>query len=318
VSAERVVFEVGPESAGERLDRFLSARLPAYTRSAIRRLILSGQVSIDGRPPGKAGVDLPARARLEILLPASGAGGPAPEAMALVVVHEDAALLVLDKPAGVVVHPGHGRSSGTIVNGLLARGTPLSRRGAPDRPGIVHRLDAGTSGLLIVAKTDAAFDCLSAAFARREIEKRYLALVWGRPDPAQGTIDRAIGRSRADPIKMAVAGRASREALTEFRTLEKLPGFSWLEARPRTGRTHQIRLHLQSIGHPVVGDTRYGGRRVHDLRDPRKRAALVEFDRLALHAAELSFDHPTSGQRLRLHAALPPALESLLSVLREA
>ncbi len=315
MSAERRGFEVPPQSAGERLDRFLSRRLPGYTRSAVRRLILDGLVSIDGRPATKAGVDLRAAARLEVVLP-ERPSGPGPEPIPLDVIHEDDELLVLDKPAGIVVHPGHGRSGGTIVNALLARGTPLARRGAPDRPGIVHRLDAGTSGLLVVAKTDLAYDRLAAAFARREIDKLYLALVWGRPDPERGTVDRAIGRSRADPVKMAVAGRASREALTEYRTLERLTGFSWLAVRPRTGRTHQIRLHLQSIGHPVVGDTRYGGRRWRDVRDARLREALRSFERLALHAAELAFDHPATGRRLELRAPLPAALESLLRLLR--
>jgi 23S rRNA pseudouridine1911/1915/1917 synthase len=246
------------------------------------------------------------------------AAGPLPEPIPLVVVYEDDDLVVIDKPAGIVVHPGHGRRSGTVVNALLARGTPLARRGAPERPGIVHRLDAGTSGLLIVAKTDGAYDALGAAFARRAIDKRYLALVWGRPESATGTIAAALGRSRTNPLKMAIGGRAARAAVSGYRTLEALPGFALLDVRPETGRTHQIRVHLQSIGHPVVGDDCYGGRRWRGLLDPPKREAVRAFKRLALHAAELGFAHPRTGAPLRLEAPLPPEFDDLLRALREA
>jgi 23S rRNA pseudouridine1911/1915/1917 synthase len=316
VSGERRTFDVPAANAGQRLDRFLTERLPGFTRSAVRRLIAAGRVHVDGRRAPKPGLDLRRAARLEVVLPADEGSSPEPESIPLRVVHEDEHLLVIDKPAGLVVHPGHGRRRGTLVNALLARRTPLSRRGSPDRPGIVHRLDAGTSGLLVVAKTDAAYDALTAAFARRRVEKRYLAVVWGRVSPPSGTIDRPLGRSRSNPLKMAVAGRAGRAALSRYETLERLAGFALLAVRPETGRTHQIRVHLQSIGHPIVGDPRYGGRQWRGVLDPARRNALRRFERLALHAAELSFDHPATGRRLRLAAPLPEELEALLRALR--
>ncbi len=317
MSAKRLFFEVGPASAGCRLDRFLAEHLAPFSRSAVRRLIVEGRVRLDGRPAPKPGVGLRPASRLEVELPPPAAGGPAPEAIPLSTVHEDEDVLVIDKPAGLVVHPGSGRAGGTVVNALLARGTPLSRRGAPLRPGIVHRLDCGTSGLLVIAKTDAAYDAISAAFSRREIFKLYLALVWGRPNPRSGTIERAIGRSRTNPVQMAVDGRGSRAARSHYRSVELLSGFTLLEVRPHTGRTHQIRVHLQSIHHPIVGDARYGGRRWREITDTHKRKAVREFERLALHATELRFIHPRSGAELRLLAPLPPELVTLLGRLRE-
>jgi len=228
-------------------------------------------------------------------------------------------LVVVDKPAGLVVHPGHGRRTGTLVNALLGRGTSLAPAGGAERPGIVHRLDAGTSGVIVVAKTDRAHRGLSNAFALRQVDKRYLALVWGHPDPPSGTIERGIGRSRNHPVKMAVRstrGRA-RPALSHYRTLESMPGFAFLEVLPRTGRTHQIRVHLQSIHHPLVGDDRYGGRAWRGVQDPLKRKAIREFDRLGLHAADLAFDHPASGQRVRFSSPLPDLYQRLLEVLRK-
>ena len=316
MSAGQRRFSVPPDSAGQRLDRFLTERLEGFTRSAVRRLILRGQVLVDGRPAAKPGVALEPSSCLEVVLPPPESGGPEPESIPLDVVHEDDHLLVLDKPAGLIVHAGHGQRSGTLVNALLARGTPLAGRGAPDRPGIVHRLDQGTSGLLVVAKTDAAYDALSGAFARREVRKTYLALVWGRADPDRGTIKRPVGRSRSNPVKMAIAGRGSRAAVSHYRTRETLPGFSLLAVRPETGRTHQIRVHLQSIHHPVVGDSRYGGRQWRGVIDPKKRNTLRDFERLALHASELSFAHPATGDALTLTAGLPGEYETLLRVLR--
>jgi 23S rRNA pseudouridine1911/1915/1917 synthase len=234
------------------------------------------------------------------------------------VVHEDEHLLVVLKPAGLVVHPGHGRRSGTLVNALLGRGTPLAPAGGTERPGIVHRLDRETSGLLVVAKTDEAHRALAASFARREIRKTYLALVWGHPDPAAGTIDRGIGRSRSDRKKMVVGARRSRSAVTSYRTIERLPGFALLEVDLVTGRTHQIRVHLESLRHPVVGDTRYGGRSARGLRDPALRAAILGFHRLALHAARLAFTHPTTGKPIALEAPLPGEFQALLEVLRRS
>jgi len=311
-------FSVPDEAAGARLDQFLATRLPGTSRAALRRWILGGHVLVGGAPAAKAGVALRGGLELIVHVPELAVPSDRVELVSFDVLHEDDALLVVAKPAGVAVHPGHGRAHGTLVDGLRSRGFRLAGRGGPTRPGIVHRLDAGTSGVLVVAKTDAAYDALSRAFAERRVIKVYLALVWGRVDPSAGRIERAIGRSRSDPTRMAIRdtrGR-SREARTSYRTREGLPGFTLLDVAPETGRTHQIRVHLESIHHPIVGDERYGGRRWRGVLDPRKRQALRDLDRLALHAARLDFDHPTTGQRVSFAAPTPPELEQLLVTLR--
>jgi 23S rRNA pseudouridine1911/1915/1917 synthase len=193
---------------------------------------------------------------------------------------------------------------------------PLAPVGGAERPGIVHRLDKDTSGLLLIAKTDVAHRALSRMFARREIEKTYLALVWGRPQPAAGRIDDAIGRSRRDPTKMAVRPRHAREATTIYRTEEALPGFTLLTIGLVTGRTHQIRVHFAARKHPVIGDTKYGGGPWKTLRDPARRALLTTFPRLALHAAKLALAHPVTGEPLSFSAPLPADVAALISALR--
>jgi 23S rRNA pseudouridine1911/1915/1917 synthase len=281
-------------------------------------MILEGRVLLDGRPAPKAGAPLTAGAALEVRPPPPPSDLLVPEDVPFTVLHEDDALVVVDKPAGVVVHPGHGRRSGTLVHGLLARGIPLAPAGGSDRPGIVHRLDRDTSGLLVVAKTDAAHRALASAFARREVDKTYLALVWGHPKPPSGRIERAIGRSRSDRTKMSVAGPRGRPALSSYRTLETMPGFALLEVTIATGRTHQIRVHLLSLHHPVVGDTRYAGERWRGVPDPIKRKALRELPRLALHAAALGFRHPDRGEPMQFRSPLPEDLLALAAVLRKA
>jgi 23S rRNA pseudouridine1911/1915/1917 synthase len=313
---EQIRLRVPAAVAGSRLDRHLADTLAGHTRSAVRRLILDGRVTVDGVPAAKSGVALEEGMEIVVRLPPPRSDRPLAEAIPLDVVHEDEALLVVNKPAGLVVHPGHGQREGTLVNALLGRGTQLSPRGAPDRPGIVHRLDRETSGLLIVAKTEASHAALSEAFTRREIRKRYDALVWGRPDPEEGVIEKTIGRSRSNPVKMAISGRGSREAVTRYVTRERLTGFTRLTLHPVTGRTHQIRVHLQSIHHPIVGDTRYGGRMWKGVRDPIKRKALRQFDRLALHASHLAFEHPAGGRPIELSAPIPEEFEALLATLR--
>jgi 23S rRNA pseudouridine1911/1915/1917 synthase len=281
-------------------------------------MIDSGRVLVDGRPAAKAGLVLSPGMEVLVELPAPDPGTPpAPEPIEVDIAFEDEHLVVVRKPAGLVVHPGAGRKSGTLVNALAGRGVPLALAGGRDRPGIVHRLDADTSGLLVVAKTDEAHRELVRAFAERRVTKRYVALVWGRPDPEEGTIETSIGRSRGDPTRMSVHSRRGRPARTTYRVIESLPGFSLLRVGIETGRTHQIRVHLQSIHHPVVGDTRYGGQQGKGVRSLRKRRALQGFGRLALHAAELAFPHPVTGKNVRVRAALPEDLEDLLSVLRD-
>ncbi len=319
MTEEALVFVVGDDDAGIRLDRFLTSRLTSHTRSMLGRMIRDGRVLIDERPAGKSGLGLKAGMTVRIRFPSPTRMGALPESIPISVLYEDDHLLVADKPAGIIVHAGAGQRSGTLVNALLGRGTPLAPAGGSERPGIVHRLDQGTSGALVVAKTDEAYHCLSKMFARREVEKRYRALVWGRPAPPEGEIERSIGRSRSNPTRMTISGTRGRRrpALTLYRTEESLQGFALLEVRPHTGRTHQIRVHLQSIHHAVVGDTRYGGRPWKGVQDPLKRKALREFDRLALHASDLRFAHPATGQTLSLHAPMPPDFESLLAVLRQ-
>jgi 23S rRNA pseudouridine1911/1915/1917 synthase len=318
MSHDRLRFEVPEAAAGRRLDRFLGEQAEGRSRSALRRLILDGRVQIDGLVVKKPSHALRPGTRIVVDLPPSPPPGPLPESIHLELLHEDPHLVVVLKPAGMVVHPGHGRASGTLVNALLGRDILLSPTGAPDRPGIVHRLDKGTSGVVVVAKSAEAHAGLAAAFAERRVTKQYRALVWGHPKPASGSIERSIGRSRSQPLKMAVRGTRGRTrvAETRYETKEILPGFALLDLWPRTGRTHQIRVHLQSIHHPIVGDEQYGGRAWRGVQDPLKRKAIREFDRLALHAADLSFSHPVTGVDLRFHAPLPPEFEALLRALR--
>jgi 23S rRNA pseudouridine1911/1915/1917 synthase len=292
--------------------------VPDRTRSALRRLIAEGHVTVDGATAGKAGLAVKPGMRLSIEIPDPASLAPGPEAIPVEVLFEDDDLLVLVKPAGLVVHPGHGNRTGTLINALLGRGTTLAQAGGAARPGIVHRLDRGTSGLLVVAKTDVAHRALQSSFSLREVEKTYLALVWGHPSPAAGKIDRAIGRSRADPTRMSTHARNARSATTLYRTVRTLPGFALLEISLVTGRTHQIRVHLSSIGHPVVGDPSYGSRSWKTIQDPARRDAIRRFERVALHAQQLAFRHPTTGKDLRFTAPLPEEFEALLRSLHSA
>ena len=300
-----------------RLDLFLARRLPDASRSSIRRWILSGDVSLEGRRL-KPSSRLRPGDRIVLAIPAPKPSHLIPEPIPVRVLHEDADLLVVLKPAGMVVHPGAGVRSGTLVHALLAREDSLSHVGGEERPGIVHRLDRDTSGLLVVARNNAAHRSLSSQFAARRVGKIYLALVWGTPDPPKGRIEAPLGRHPTVRTRIAIRPVGGREAVTEFRTLETLGSFTFLEVRILTGRTHQIRVHLRHLGHPVVGDTRYGGSGFRQLRSPRLREVLEAFGRLALHASVLEFVHPSTGVALRFHAPLPDDFERLLSRLREA
>lgn len=317
MSAEVVEFRVRSDDEGARLDRVLATTVDGWTRSGLRRLVDAGHVEIDGTPARKAGQPLSAGSVVRIRFPESAPGRPEPVAVPFDVLYEDDDLAVIDKPAGVVVHPGAGETGATLVSGLLHRGMTLASIGAPDRPGIVHRLDRGTSGALVVAKRDESHRVLAGRFAAREVRKRYAALVWGRPDPPEGELDRAIGRDRRHRTRMAVGVPGARRAITRYTTRETMPGFARLDVDIETGRTHQIRVHMQSLRHPVVGDDRYGGRPWRGVQDPIKRAALRRFDRLWLHAELLAFVHPRSGKKFRIRAPLPDDLEALLDVLRE-
>jgi 23S rRNA pseudouridine1911/1915/1917 synthase len=290
---------------GERLDLFVSRSLLEVTRSRARRLIVDGLVTIDGRPPTKAGTPLEIGQEVSVAVPPSPSKTPQPEAIPLQVVLEDPDLLVIDKPAGLAVHPSAGHESHTLVNAVLARSPELSRVGGRQRPGIVHRLDKDTSGLIIVAKNDEAHLALAQQLKERRVEKVYVALVEGRVTPADGVIEAPLGRHPRDRRKVAVV-EDGREARTRFHVIREVDGRSLLELRPETGRTHQIRVHLASIGHPVTGDSVYG-RRSRDV-----------VPRQFLHAHRLIFAHPRSGERIELEAPLAPDLVEALGRLEGA
>jgi len=316
MTEKQLRLDVPDEAAGARLDAFLAARHQAVSRSVWKHLIEDGRVVVNGKSTAKAGFALKPGMVVEAAIPDAEPSALVGEAIPIELVYEDEHLAVVMKPAGLVVHPGHGARRGTLVHALLGRGLPLAAAGGAERPGIVHRLDKDTSGLLVIAKTDTAHRALSRMFARREMDKTYLALVWGRPQPAAGRIDDAIGRSRRDPTKMTVRARHAREATTLYRTEESLPGFTLLTIGLVTGRTHQIRVHFAARKHPVIGDTRYGGQPWKALRDPARRALLTSFPRLALHATRLAFAHPVTGEPLSFSAPLPADVSSLLSALK--
>ena len=297
---------VPPAVEGERLDRVV-ALLTGLPRARAAELVAAGRVSVDGRPAGARAVRVVAGATLEVDVPeedhAEEAVRPDPT-VEVPVVHEDDAVIVVDKPAGLVVHPGAGHRDGTLVGGLLARFPELASVGAPARPGIVHRLDRGTSGLLVVARTPAAFDDLVTQLADRTVERRYVAVVLGVPAPRSGVVDAPIGRSPRDPTRMAVAatGRPARTHYRVEQTFEQPVVAARLALRLETGRTHQVRVHLSAIGHPLVGDARYGG----------DRPALPA-PRPCLHATRLGFRHPSTGEEMAFEAPLPRDLEAVLA-----
>ena len=284
--------------AGERLDRVVSI-LTGCSRAEAAMLVAGGAVRIGGEPVLAGKHKVAEGDVVEVEAPDTPAQTLAPDpSVAFPVVHEDADVLVIDKPAGLVVHPGAGTRTGTLVHGLLARYPDLAGVGEPDRPGIVHRLDRDTSGLLVVARTEAAREALMGDLAERSVTREYLALVWGVPASPAGMVDAPVGRSSRSPTRMAVSARG-REARTRYRVEESWPDrdVALLRCVLETGRTHQIRVHLAAIGHPVVGDVQYGGQR-EGQPSPR----------LFLHATRLAFDHPSTGERLTFDSPLPPDL----------
>ncbi len=302
-------FGIGAAEADLRVDVALSA-LAGVTRSQARRWIDAGRVRINERTCRAS--ERVALGDVVDAVPPDPLPSPlTPEALPLDVLFEDRDMIVIDKPAGMVVHPAPGHGSGTLVNALLHHCTDLAGVGGVVRPGIVHRLDRGTSGVLVAAKNDAAHAALADQFRDHSIERIYLALVRGSPAAASGRVDRPIGRHRTDRKRISVHSSAAREAHTAWRVLERFsssvgnhPGYAWLEVIPETGRTHQIRVHLASAGLPIVGDPVYG----RNHRDGLERPAL--------HAAALGFVHPRSAEFMRFEAPLPPDLETLLRTLR--
>ena len=288
------------ELGGERLDKFLASRLPDLSRSRLQQLIAEGLVTVNGLP-ARASARTRAGQRIAVTIPAAVPSELEPQAIPLNVVFEDPDLLVVDKPAGLTVHPGPGHPDRTIVNAVLALVPDLKGIGGTLRPGIVHRLDKDTSGLLVIAKSETAHAALSCQFKERQVTKAYLALVQGRPEPPEATIDGPIGRHPKDRKRMAVV-TTGREATTTYRTLQRFDKHALIEARPTSGRTHQIRVHLASVGHPLVGDAVYG--RPHPV-----------LNRHFLHAHLLGFRLPSTGERVELRSDLPPDLRAMLDSL---
>ena len=302
-----IEFRVTPDADGQRLDRFLVTVLADHSRSQIQKLIAGGHVTVASRD---VRANLPVRVGELVLvdLPDAAPAAIEAEAVALEILYEDADLVVVNKPPGMVVHPGAGHASGTLVNALLHHIGDLRGIGGELRPGIVHRLDRGTSGAMVVAKNDHAHQELSRQFHDREVEKEYIALVWGVVQAGR-RIDAAIGRDPVHRQKMSSRARRAREAVTRITRAFHMPGLTLCQVAIHTGRTHQIRVHLSAIGHPVVGDALYGG--VH-RRVPGDVRAVQHLARPFLHAARLVFSHPRDGRRMQFVAPLAPDLQAVL------
>ena len=311
--SELIRVDVGAGDGAVRLDRLLAERLAGRTRSQLQRLIKEGRAHI-GPKQGRPGSIVRPGDVVTLEIPPPRAAAPEPEAIPLDIVFEDPDLVVVDKPAGMVVHPAAGHAKGTLVNALLHHVTDLSGIGGALRPGIVHRLDRGTSGLIVVAKHDRSHGELARQFRCREVEKTYVALVWGTVEAGQ-QIDLAIGRDPVDRKKISTRSRRPRAAVTRIVGAEQLADVSLLEVMIDTGRTHQIRVHLSTVGHPLVGDPDYGG--VRRSLPPRLRA-VQRLERPFLHAARLVFSHPRDGRRLDLTSALPPDLREIIGALRRS
>jgi len=313
MAQERVTVE--DAEAGERLDRVLAARLAAYSRTRLKHLVESGQVMLEGATITDPSLRVKPGQSFTVAIPPPVDDRPTPQAMALAIVYEDEQVLVLDKPAGLVVHPAPGNLDRTLVNALLAHcGDSLAGIGGVKRPGIVHRIDKDTSGLMVVAKTDRAQQKLSADFAAHRLTRSYLAVVRGVPSPRNGAIATRIGRSRANRKKMAVVASGGKEAVTHYRVLRALGlRAALVECRLATGRTHQIRVHLTSIGHPLIGDQTYGRGRGAGLPEVARA-----FPRQALHANVIGFNHPLSGEYLEFSSPLPADMTELIATLERA
>lgn len=309
----RMSIRVPEERQGERIDQVLAALLSRQSRASVQRLIRERQVLLRGEPV-RAAYRVRGGETIDVSLPPPRPSRLAAEPYPLDILFEDGDLVVVNKPAGMTVHPGAGARSGTLVNALLHHCTDLSGIGGQERPGIVHRLDRDTTGVLVVAKNDLAHRDLAAQFKARTVAKQYEALVWGCPRFTSGSIDKPIGRHRTARVRMAIRAEG-RSARTSWKVVAPLGPVTLLELEPATGRTHQIRVHLLSIGHPIVGDPLYGGRRAGGVREPEAQRILAAFSGLALHARRLAFQHPRSGDRVECCAPRPATLQRLISTL---
>ena len=310
-----LTFSVTDEEAGERLDSFLTARIPDWSRARLQRLIEDAEVLVNGHA-AKSSYKTRPRDEIEIELTSLPAATFFPEAIPIEIVHEDPDLIVVNKPAGMVVHPASGISSGTLANALAFHFQQLSNTAGAVRPGIVHRLDKGTSGLLVVAKTEVAHENLADQFRAREVFKSYVALAHGQVQSNRGQIEQPIARDPRNRTRMAV-NSGGRPSLSLYRVREGFDRFTRLDVELKTGRTHQIRVHLAWLKHPVVGDEVYGGGRDKTVADAQIRGAIAKLERQFLHAHELGFRHPRTGQSVRFNAPLPVELSSLLDLIRK-
>jgi 23S rRNA pseudouridine1911/1915/1917 synthase len=308
-------FTAQNDDIGNRIDRVIADRVPQLSRSRVKALIEEGRVSVDGQGIVNPSAKVRAGQKIRVDLPPPIDDRPEPQVIDLKVIYEDDQVIVIDKPAGMVVHPAPGNRDLTLVNALLAHcGDSLAGIGGVRRPGIVHRLDKDTSGIMVAAKTERAHAALSAAFAAHSIERAYQAVVWGIPVPREGDIDAPVGRSPANRKKMAVVANG-KPAFTHYRVIRPLGlAASLVECRLRTGRTHQIRVHMTEIGHPLIGDPAYGrfGPTRRQALGPEGAAAVAGFSRQALHARVLGFDHPLTGERLRFESEFPADLALLV------
>ena len=302
---ETAILTATPEAAGQRLDAFLAESLPELTRSAAQRLIAEGYVTVDGRAPAKS-MKLAGGERVAVTLPEPEEARALPEDIPLDVVYEDADVIVVNKPVGMVVHPAPGHSGGTLVNALLHHcGGSLSGVGGELRPGIVHRIDRDTSGLIIAAKNDFAHQALSLQLQDHSLRRTYEAVVIGNLREDAGTVDAPIGRCPSDRKKMAVVRQGGKSAVTHWEVLERFPGYTHVRCRLETGRTHQIRVHMAYIGHPLYGDTVYGA---------KKPAPGMTGQ--CLHAVGLTFRHPRTGEEVSLSCPLNEEFRAFLRKLR--
>lgn len=309
-------FQIEPEDSGKRLDAFLSDKIENWSRSRLQKLIDDGDVSVNEKP-SKSSYKLCAGDEIEIELTEIPAESFEPENIPIEIIYEDDALAVINKPARMVVHPGAGVSDGTLANAIAHHfkfqiSNPKSQ--IPNRIGIVHRLDKDTSGLIVIAKSDEIHEKLSDQFRQREVFKSYVALVHGFVEQNAGEIDRPIAREKHNRTRMAIRSHG-RNALSLWKVRKRFEKFTLLNVEIKTGRTHQIRVHLASINHPVVGDDTYNSGRDKTVRDLEIRKAIADLNRFFLHAERLHFSHPTTGERLEFYQPMPPELKNLTEIL---
>ena len=306
---------VGEQHHGLRLDRALGELFPHQSRNFLAKLVTAGKVSLDGTVALKSSHRVETGQQITVEIPEAAPSSMVSQDLPLTILHQDDDVVVIDKPAGLVVHPGAGHPDQTLVNALLHHVLDLSGIGGELRPGIVHRLDKDTSGVMLIAKNDDAHRKLTAAWNTDAVRKEYLALVYGTPEADRGTVDAPIGRDPRDRKRMAIV-EGGRRAVTDYELVERLRSTSLLRCRLHTGRTHQIRVHMKHLGHPIVGDPVYSGPQWRGIPDKKLQRALASLGRQALHAARITFPHPRDGRVMVVEAALPDDMRELIALLR--